>query len=131
MTTCAYPGCNAPLGLKNRTGLCRSHNHSIQYCRCIQCNRKRDANTPPLKVCKYCGTGLDPRNKSQTCRTCMTERSTTFGPGPRPTKRETDERALKGVDYGAMRGPLTSYAKLGKSLLILQQLGMVECVWVD
>lgn len=34
---CALPGCGRELTSKNRTGVCRAHNHAAGFCYCVQC----------------------------------------------------------------------------------------------
>lgn len=39
---CAVPGCGRELYERNKTGVCRAHNHRQPYCMCVQCTRKYD-----------------------------------------------------------------------------------------
>lgn len=43
--TCAYPGCDAQLTARNRSGVCGKHIHQAPHCACVQC--KGGGKTPP------------------------------------------------------------------------------------
>lgn len=34
---CAFPGCTATIYAKNRSGVCRDHNHAKGHCQCFDC----------------------------------------------------------------------------------------------
>ena len=50
---CAFPGCAADLYPGNRTGLCRTHNHTKGICSCVQCGGPAPAQAqihPPVTM---------------------------------------------------------------------------------
>ena len=50
---CAFPDCGRPLTLRNRSGLCRAHNHAEGLCNCLQCARSGIRTSAALnRVCR-------------------------------------------------------------------------------
>lgn len=47
--TCAAPGCDRVLHPRNRSRVCRDHNHSA-WCRCAQCSQRHGLPPPPDPV---------------------------------------------------------------------------------